>query len=232
MQTDVTNKSFSLQSTVTKTFLVQDVTENKLLLKEAFTIVAENYALLSSHDVSPEMAYLELCTDSFHQAGISRTLLITGHNPIKKINTPLATARVIVNQDNSVLPALEAMELVHPTNGWKSFNFMNFMPELSAEIGRFVVIPECRQSKIGNTSMVTLLLEQLFWRFVEIAHAHGKEQMWAIMPKYTVKIVESFGVRCIPIPNMHLNYKEHTNLFQKYDRYWLRSNPWFYRYDI
>ncbi|MEZ4864205.1 MAG: hypothetical protein R3C14_23030 [Caldilineaceae bacterium] len=220
-------------SIVANTLQIRDVTDDKHSLQVAFTMVAENYALLSTRDLTIEETYQELCTDLFYRKGISRTILATGYHPIRKEISDLATARVIVNfRSNNDTPALEAMHLVHPPNGWENFDFMGFNPASSAEIGRFVVIPDCRQSKIGATSLVTFLLEQIFWQCVDIAHKHNKDQIWAIMPKYTVRIVESFGVKCIPIPAMQLNYREHHNLFNKYNRYWLHGNPWFYRFDI
>ncbi len=96
---------------------------------------------------------------------------------------------------------------------------MDFDPNLAVEIGRLVVIPDCRNSKIGDTSLVPLLLEKIFWRCVDIALGFRKERIWAIMSKYTVRVAESFSVHCIPIPKMQLNYRNHQALFNKYDRY-------------
>jgi hypothetical protein len=211
---------------------VEDVTEESGKLRMALSIVAESYAQLSTRRLEADAVYAELCQDEFHKQGRCRTFLATGHNPNSDRSEPLGTVRAIMARrpnDDSAAEALEIMSLVRPREGWSQFTFDDFRAEDTAEIGRFAVSLACRKGLARAIGLPRMLMRDLVVAACRSALRSGHSQFWAIMPKYVARVAESAGLDLNLAPQVSLNHARHADLFNKYDRYWLRCSPRLYR---
>lgn len=225
-----------LNDDVRNSICIEDVTEDKEKLRAALYIVAESYSKLSSKTLDPEEVYKELCNDGYHSRGLSRTLLATGLNPNTDKIEKLGTVRFVLGSshiENSNLQPLESMSLITPREGWEYFNFEGFDPMDAVELSRFVIVPNIRKGISKEIGLPIFLCRRFIDETKRISvDLHRKNQIWAIMPWYTVRIVKSGGVKLIPAPLVTLNYQGHSSLFKRYDKYWIHSDPWFYKFIV
>jgi hypothetical protein len=211
---------------------VIDVTNHLLDLHIAFDMVVSSYSKLSSHSIVPEEVLSELCFDIYHNNNRTRTLLATGINPNTGNIEPIGTIRMILGDhanDDRIHP-LEVMSLITPAGGWGNFAFGGFDPNISVEFGRFVIEPVYRSSEAKSKGYTFALCKSIFRKFVEVATQYHKTQFWALMPSNVLNLVNLINIAAIPVPELHFNTDSHSDLFNKYDRYWHQSNPWFYKF--
>jgi len=218
---------------ICRSFLVEDVTDSPAQLGMAFDLVATGYAQLASTPLDPQAIREELCADSYHRHGLARTLLLTGENPNTGTVEPLGTLRIVLGSAHTTtfgIPPLEAMALLTPEAGWQDFTFAGFDVDQVVEGGRTAVAPACRTGLAKALGVHLCVLRTLYQEgFRRALHIYGKPQYWGILPSYVVTRVEALGITLIPTPRLTLNHQENEELFRKYDRYWLQSNPWFYK---
>jgi hypothetical protein len=213
---------------------VEDVTEQPDKLSQAFKMVAEGYSRLSSHKLSYDEVYSDLCQIGiYNNANFSRTLLLTGYNPYNRKVEPLGTARLLLAIPESLrsyLPPLESMDLVNPVEGWNNFNYGNFNPEISFEIGRLAVTHSVRSRFISQKVKVSSIIAQkLFITAAKIAKSkYNKYQSWGIMTDYICDLLSCNSIEIRSIDRTLLNREKHEVLFQKYDKYWFRKKPQLY----
>jgi hypothetical protein len=218
---------------ICRSFLVEDVTDNPAQLRIAFDLVAAGYAQLASTPLDPQEIREELCADRYHRHGLARTLLLTGANPNTGTVEPLGTLRIVLGYARTTtlgMPPLEAMALLTPEAGWQDFTFAGFDVDKVVEGGRTAVAPACRTGLAKAMGVPLRVLHTLYQEGFRLAlHTYDKPQYWGILPSYVVTRVEALGITLIPTPRLTLNHQENAELFRKYDRYWLQSNPWFYK---
>jgi hypothetical protein len=218
---------------IIKSFYVEDVTEDLNKLYVAFNLVAQNYSRFSSSNINFQEIYQELCDDPYHTLGLSRTLLLNGYNPNTNRVETLGTVRIVLGSfqpKNSTLPPLEAMQLISPLEGWDNFRFENFNANEAVELSRFATTFECNQGISKKIKLSHLVAKSLLTKAINFSiQKYQRKQIWAIMPRYVVKVITTKETQFSPVPYMTLNFQKHANLFQKYDKYWLHSHPWFYK---
>jgi hypothetical protein len=217
---------------ITNSICVIDVTDQPPDLQVAFTMVAEGYAKLSSHSLPFQDVLAELCFDTYHDTHRTRTLLATGINPNTGNVEPIGTIRMVLGTDSKIdqgIPPLEVMSLITPTEGWDSFTFEDFNPTLTAEFGRFVVAPAYRGLEAKRKGYTFILCKSIFSKFVEVATQYDKNQFWALMPANVLGLLELINISAIPVPGLNFNSGSCSELFNKYDKYWQHSKPWFYK---
>lgn len=59
-----------------------------------------------------------------------------------------------------------------------------------------------------------------------------KQQAWAVMTDYVAQTLQDGGIDVTRIPEVSLNQDNNIELFSKYDKYWIRNTPSFYRLGI
>jgi hypothetical protein len=212
---------------------LQDVTDDPAGLSVAFDIVVEGYSALSSMKLDHQQVLKTVCFDDYHRSGLARTLLLIGDNPENGRVEPLGTFRITLGSADSGelgLPPLEAMRLMTYPEGWENFHFEGFEVNQVVEGGRAAVSPVCRTETGRAIGLASLVLRALVEGAFRIAwHTYGRSQLWGVLPCYMVKRLESFGMRVIPAPRVSPRYQENARLFKEYERYWLHSNPSFYK---
>jgi hypothetical protein len=217
--------------TVTESFSLQDVTDDPDGLAQAFDIIVEGYSALSSAMLSPLDVHEELCNDAYHRSGIARTLLLTGLNPQTARIEPLGTVRITLGSKRTAqlgIKPLEAMGLMAPGAGWGDFHFESFDVDQVVEGGRIAVAKAYRTGAAKRLGLVDLAVRVLVEGGFRIAaDRFGKTQYWGILPHYVIARIRATGIGVIPAPGVSLQFSENSQLFQKYDRYWLKSNPCF-----
>jgi hypothetical protein len=212
---------------------VTDVTDQCTDLQVAFDMVVYSYSKLSSRFIAPQEVLSELCFDRYHNNNRTRTLLATGINPDTGCVEPIGTIRMVLgaapNFDDGI-HSLEVMSLITPPHGWNNFIFEDFDPSISVEFGRFVIEPAYRSLEAKTKGYTSVLCKAIFQKFVEVAAQYNKTQFWALMPANVLNLVKIINITVIPVPGLHFNTESHSDLFNKYDRYWQHSNPWFYKF--
>ena len=143
---------------------------------------------------------------------------------------PLGTLRITPASADVVkhgLPPLESMELMVPTEGWDGFRFQGFKIEEIVEGGRIALGASCRTPANKERNLPGLVLNRLASAGFQLAvRDFGKTQLWGILPLYMTKRLKVVGIDVIAAPNV-LPRQDKAELFQKYDRYWLKNNPRF-----
>jgi hypothetical protein len=210
-----------------------DVTEDKAKRDAAFKLTIEMYSKLSSGGIDSEQMYRDLCQDKYLRQGLARIFVLEGLNPVSMKVDILGTIRVVLGseagEDTDVMP-LEAMELVSPGCGWRAFRFEDFNIKRSVEMGRFAILPECRNAVARRHNLhltITRKLVRGAYRFA--AQHYGKSQVWAIMARHAAMIVQTSGIPVKRAPGISLKVKENKTLFETFDRYWLKGHPAFYK---
>ena len=217
---------------ITNSICVIDVTNQLPDLQVAFAMVADGYAKLSSHSLPLQEVLAELCFDTYHNTHRTRTLLATGINPNTGNVEPIGTIRMVLGTNSKIdqgIPPLEVMSLITPAEGWDNFTFGNFNPNLSTEFGRFVVVPAYRSLEARRKGYTFILCKSIFSKFVEVAAQYNKNQFWALMPANVLSLLELINISAIPVPELNFNSDSCSDLFNKYDKYWQHSKPWFYK---
>jgi hypothetical protein len=224
-------KDATLTHDLAATFAVDDVTDDHHMLQVALRMVATRYARLSSQPVSVQQAQWEITQNVYYTRTSTRTLVLTGCNPCTEKFEPLATLRVVIGtRAHAQCAPLEAMDLLTPDGGWDNFTFADFNVELAIELGRFAIMPHLGQ----NHQQDVWLNTHITFKLVEAAyhigvHRYQKSQLWAIMPRYVVRLTEAAGIKTLAAPGITLNREKQAALFKKLDRYWMHSKPGFYR---
>ncbi len=217
---------------------VIDVTNQLSDLQVAFAMVVDSYSKLSSQPLMFQEVLTELCFDMYHNNNRTRTLLATGINPDTGNIEPIGTIRMVLgrmvlgadsNIDEGIHP-LELMSLITPPEGWNNFTFEAFNPHLSAEFGRFVVAPAYRSLEARSKGYTFSLCKSIFSKFVEVATQYNKNQFWALMPANVLGLLKLINIGVIPVPELNFNSEHHSELFNRYDKYWQHSKPWFYKF--
>lgn len=214
---------------------VIDVTDQPADLEVAFAMVADGYSKLSSRPLRLQEVLAELCFDTYHNTHRTRTLLATGINANTGNVEPIGTIRMVLGANSKInegIPPLEVMSLVTPAAGWDNFTFEGFNPNLSAEFGRFVVVPAYRSLEARSKGYTFILCKSIFSKFVEVATHHNKNQFWALMPASVISLLKLINISVIPVPELSFNSDSQSELFNKYDRYWQHSKPWFYKFTL
>lgn len=227
------NNLSSLETEVIQSFYTEDITENQDKLNLAFLMVAKGYARLSSQEINYQEIYQELCKDEYHIQGLSRVLLLSGYNPDTDRVEPLGTMRIVLASEQAQtlgLAPIEAMSLFLPKDGWENFEFAGFKLKYVTELTRFAVTKLSRNGRARNIQLPSLVLNKLTRDAILIARKnYNRSQAWGIMPRYIVKMYEAVGIKLIASPEVKINYQNCTILANKYNKYWLRSNPAFYK---
>ena len=212
---------------------IRDVTRQVAELKKAYRLVAKVYARFASEPTSVDEVYHELCADEYHEQEQANTFVVTqqGTNPSQ--TDFLATIRLVTgNPDtkNNRLAPLEAMHLMCPVGGWRSLEANGFRPYQSIEFGRLAFAEKVdnmtSSGKQFKYLLCRLLVEGSYFR---AANYLGKNQAWAIMPRHVARFVAQSGIPVEEIPDVIPMSDRNRELFEKYDRYWLHSNPRFFR---
>ena len=218
---------------ICRSFSIEDVTDNPRQLQIAFDLVGEGYAQLASRPLDLLQVREELCADPYHLHGLARTLLLSGENPNTGTIEPLGTLRIVLGYTHTEtlgIPPLEAMGLLTPRGGWRNFTFEGFSVDKVVEGGRTAVSAACRTGLAKELCVPMCVVHALYTEGFRLAcHTYAKSQYWGILPSFLVARVESVGFRLIPAPHITLNHDDNAALFAKYDRYWLRSDPGFYK---
>jgi len=218
---------------ICRSFTVEDVTEDPTRLSSAFDLVCEGYMQLTSRPLDLTEVREELCADPYHRHGLARTLLLTGENPNTGMIEPLGTLRIVLGYSHTAklgIPPLEAMRLITPRGGWRDFSFEGFHVDEVVEGGRTAVAAACRIGLAKELQVAMGVVRTLYVEGYRLAcRNYAKSQYWGILPSHIVSKAESAGFRFIPAPHITLNHEENGALFEKYDRYWLKSAPWFYK---
>ncbi|MFP4440722.1 MAG: hypothetical protein ACLFVO_26095 [Chloroflexaceae bacterium] len=201
------------------------------MLQLALCMVATRYARLSSQPVSIQQIQQELTQNIYYTRASTRTLLLTGYNPCTEKFEPLATLRVVIGARASDQCApLKAMDLLTSDGGWDNFTFADFNAEMAIELGRFAIMPHLGQAHHQHVWLNALITFKLVEAAYHIGvHRYQKHQLWAIMPRYVVRITEAAGIKTLAAPGITLNSQKQAALFKKLDWYWMRSKPGFYR---
>lgn len=210
--------------------LVEDVTDANEKLETAFDLLIAGYRALSSIEIDSQEIRTTVCCDPYHRYGLSRTLLLTALNPETCAIEPFGTMRITPASAATLryaLPPLEAMELMAPEEGWNCFRFDGFDVMKTVEGGRIAISASCRTPANRERQLPLLVLNRLIRVGFEIGtRDFGKTQYWGILPSYMIRRFEAAGIHVIPAPGVHLQPERHE-LFQRYDRYWLKSDPCF-----
>lgn len=215
-------------------FCVEDVTENEQKLQAAFRLVADSYATLSSSKISAKNVYEELCQDRYHQCGLARTIILTGIIPGAADDRTelLGTLRIVLGSSvtsNDLLP-LEAMHLVTPKGGWENFDFGNFDPHKAIEYGRLAFNADCKKGLAKELKFHLRVLREITVGAYQLAiKQFAKTQAWGMATQLVAKSVVESGINMIHAPDIELNYQQNKSLFEKYDRYWIKGSPGFYK---
>jgi len=224
MRIDFTNRE------LLDSFSLKDVTEVPDSLASAFDLLSAGYRALSSNAIDSHELDETLCHDAYHLNGLSRTLLLTGFNPETHAAEPLGTLRITPASATALkygLPPLEAIGLMAPSEGWNCFRFQGFDTWQTVEGGRIALSASCRTPANKERNLPGLVLYNLISTGFQIAaRDFGKTQYWGILPSYMIKRFEAVGVRVIPAPQVHPRHDK-KEFFQKYDRYWLKNDPFF-----
>lgn len=212
---------------------VEDVTENEKARAAASELVAGAYRRFSSQGLEKDSVLAELCQDEYSRAGTARTFALYGLNPNhdQADIEMLGTIRMVLGTEmpNGMYP-LEAMHLVSPLQGWERFTFADFEALKAVEYGRFVISPTCRNGWGRRLSINGLILRKLLIESFDVAvRRFGKLQAWAIMPSYVVNTVLEAGIPVLRAPGIEPEYHANRALFSKYDKYWFRSSPAYYK---
>lgn len=215
-------------------FCLEDVTENEEKLQAAFRLVSDSYAKLSSSRVSANDVYEELCQDPYHRCGLARTIILTGIIPGASDDKTelLGTLRIVLGSSitSSHLPPLEAMHLVTPKVGWENFDFEDFDPDKSIEYGRLAFNAACKRGLAKELKFHLLVLREItIGAYLLAIKQFAKTQAWGMATLLVAKSVMESGVKMRPAPDIELNYHQNKGLFEKYDRYWLKGSPGFYK---
>lgn len=211
---------------------VEDVTEDEPKFQVALRMVAESYVRLSSHELRAEDVCEELCLDEYRERGFSRTFVAIGYNPNANCVEVLGTASLVIGRrqgEDSDLEPLEFMSLVEPAEGWDNFDFEDFRPECAAEVSRFVIPSSCTKGKARAAGLPLHLMRRLIDTVFVALQQHGLKQLWALAPRYVVRVAEAAGFTMLPAPGIRLNYEKNRELFEKYDRYWKHCCPRLHR---
>jgi hypothetical protein len=212
---------------------LDDVTDDSERLRIAFDLLAQGYVTLSSGNITVEAVREALCDDLYHRSGRARTLLLTGYLSELRQREVLGTIRIIPSfglLPGASVPPIEAMELMAPEEGWRNFGFQGFDFNHVVEGGRIAVAPACRTLRNRRLGLPRTILRELAEGAFRIAfQQYGKTQYWAILPDYMVKRLEEVDFTIIPAPQVFCRTKENAQLFQTFDRYWLKSCPRFCR---
>ena len=220
-------------SAILDSFRLVDVTEDKVKRDAAFKLTIEMYSKLSSRGIDHEQMYCNLCQDRYLRKGLARIFVLEGLNPVSMKVDILGTIRVVLGSDSNGemdIKPLEAMELVAPGCGWRAFRFENFNIEHSIEMGRFAILPECRNAVARRHNLHLHITRKLVNGAYSFAVRHyGKSQVWAIMARHAAIIVQTSGIPVKRAPEISLKVKENRTLFETFDRYWLKGDPAFYR---
>jgi hypothetical protein len=223
----------TIADAVGRSFIVEDVTDNPERLRWAFDLIVQGYLPLSSKPLTPWEVSDDVCNDQYHRYGIARTLVLTGCHPETGDREPMGTVRVTMGSMHTYelgFPPLEAMNLMLPSEGWDQFRFEGFDVDQIVEGGRVAVSATCRIGISRDVGLPAIVLRALFEKGLRFAvENHRKSQYWGILPSYVIKRVESLGIRIIQAPKMSYKTNENAEMFEKYDRYWLQSNPVFCR---
>lgn len=215
-------------------FCVEDVTEHEQKLQAAFRLVANSYAKLSSSKVNTSDVYEELCQDKYHRCGLARTITLTGIIPGATNNKTelLGTLRIVLGSSvpgNHLLP-LEAMHLVTPKGGWENFDFGNFDPHKAIEYGRLAFNADCKKGLAKELKFHLHVLREITVGAYQLAiRQFAKTQAWGMATQLVAKSVIESGINMIHAPDIELNYQQNKTLFEKYDRYWIKGSPGFYK---
>ena len=220
-------------SAILDSFRLVDVTEDKVKRDAAFKLTIEMYSKLSSRGIDYEQMYRNLCQDRYLRRGLARIFVLEGLNPVSMKVDILGTIRVVLgceaSEETEVMP-LEAMELVSPGCGWRAFRFEDFNIGHSIEMGRFAILPECRNAVARRHNLHLHITRKLVNGAYSFAVRHyGKNQVWAIMARHAAMIVQTSGIPIKRAPEISLKVKENRTLFETFDRYWLKGDPAFYR---
>jgi hypothetical protein len=192
------------------------------LREEARSLVASLYAQLSSSKPSPEKVYEELCEDDYDFPERSKTLVVVHESEGNRVIA--GTVRLVLGVDKNLggLPPLEAMRLIDANWPHREKGIPDSM---AGELGRFAIAPEFRDDKLRITRM---LFDQS-WR---VAEGLGIQFLYAIMPHYVANLVGQVGIKIKEVEGFRLRDEDPQarELFQKYDLYWLNSNPRLYQF--
>lgn len=230
---ETNNKDSFPISTIVNSFRLIDVTEDKAKRDATFDLIIRMYSKLSSRGINYQQMYHNLCQDRYLRKGLARILVLEGLNPVSMKVDILGTIRVVLgseaNEGTDVMP-LEAMELVSPKCGWHAFRFENFDIKRSVEMGRFAIIPECRNAVARQYNLHLFITRKLVKDAYSFSKRHyGKSQIWGIMARHASKLVRTAGFVLKRAPGISLKVKENKILFETFDRYWLKGKPEFYR---
>ncbi|MBX2886356.1 MAG: hypothetical protein KTR32_40750, partial [Granulosicoccus sp.] len=193
------------------------------------------YTRLSSHNLQKEDVYQELMQDSYQQGGYARTVLLTGYNPSTAKMEILGTGRAIRGPDHSrnpTLTPLEAIQFVESSKGGKlcgnEFDLAN-----AFEIGRLAVTPSSAKGLAGKQKLPLLITNYVMRACRDAAvEAFQKEQACAIMAGYVAQSLRKAGIGVERVRGVSLNRDGNMDLFRKYDKYWMRNTPHFYKLTI
>jgi hypothetical protein len=214
---------------------IEDVSENLNKLNTSHQIIAKSYSRLCSQAITYQEVYEELCNLKVSQdSSLLITLLITGYNPntnkIEELGTVSINLGCVQAKQNKIL-CLEAMDLVYPPEGWNNFKFGDFDLDKAYEICRLGVSPKCIDGVAKEIELPTIVIRKIVIEATKIAQQlYNKSQAWGITGEHIAQRVQSHETQLFPIPKTILNFSKYRDLFHKYDRFWLKSNPRFYKF--
>ena len=204
-------------------------------------MVARVYARWSNTPLDLRAVDRQLCDDAYTRAGWTRTLLITGGDPVRPM--PLATARMLIGPEangrstdsrRSESPGpthpFEMMELVQPRGGWEAFMRAGFVPDVSVELGRMALADHVLSQPSRRNGLCAAVSAAIYQSTAALARHHQKTQPWALMRQPIASLLELGGIRFRRRLNVALNVETNSTLFRQYSRYWIEKKLFLYEF--
>lgn len=215
-----------IEEQVIPELFMKDITDDNSEMHMAYELIGESYKTFSSQNLETGQIIAELCSTFVEPDVLCRTLAVYGENPNTIATEMLGTIRLIASKVRNT-HVMEAMHLMYPGEGWKTFQFSNYDPQLSIEFGRVAIRQSCRYGIARKHMLHHLIIKTLFEAGYHFAVEQlGRPQGWAIIPRTIVKILASSKkLKITRVPDMKINLASNLNLILKYDRYWIHGEP-------
>jgi hypothetical protein len=210
---------------------VVDISDDFLWLERSRLLTAEAYAALAdpNYGLKTEDIVPIISADYYERNGRATTLAALTRYPELGAQVIAGQARLVLGgNDSSGTPALDAMSFVEPIDGWPHQQLGLRLDQI-AEVGRFMIVPNCRSRTMRNARLNVHLTRLLYEACVHVARKNHIKMVYAIMPAYMVRVVMQAGISVKPIESrLKTEDPVACQVFDRFSLYWKHASPRLY----
>jgi hypothetical protein len=234
-KTERTNEKFDIspEAIMTNTTIV-DISDDFLWMERARWLTAESYVALADPKLGlrAEDVFETVSKDFYEEHGFARTVAALTTDPETGITEITGLVRVVIGAragEKDIYP-IDAMNFVQPLHGWP--HEQNGLQGCQvAELGRFLIIGECRTPEMRRAGVPASLTRRLYEGGVEIMRSNHAQILYAIMPAYVARLISQAGIRIREIESrLKTEDPFAARIFDEFSLYWHRSSPKLYEW--